>query len=919
MPQAKTYPFKFLDAYAKEDIDLFFGRTDEINTLYEMIFQTNILLVYGASGTGKTSLIQCGLASKFESYDWMAINIRRGTDLNESIEKALTNAAGPTSLASSRFDWLDEETGLVSSNPLERSFQAIHLRNFRPIYLIFDQFEELYILGDSEEQAQFIHTVKEILLVSQPVKIIISIREEYLAHLYAFEKAVPQLLRKKIRIEPMNLDKVSQVLTGISANERSLVRLKETEKETLVEGIFNKIKGEERTLTIQLTYLQVFLDKLYLSVTQDKNRQTEAILTMEALSKFVSIGDVLRDFLEEQVRAVSGQLSKTNTRASIDDIWKILSPFATLEGTKVPIALATIQQRLQQEYDGEIIEQVVLLLTGYRILRYSENQGLYEIAHDSLGAEIAKKRTPEQIKILESETIIRNKYGSRKSGIDYLTVQQIEYIRDVRSKLTITDEEQKFIDSSVRTARFRRISKNITIAGIILVLLLFSLYNFRQRMAADDAKKRAEISQRAADSANKRTTELYLNEENLRKKADAATTRANALKDSTLLIAENLRLEKEISHLHEAEAKKSAAEAQQSAVVALQSRIAAERSAAIADTNLLLAAQASNRAQKLNAAATSITLALQSTLTESKLEKTSLALQAFYLNDKSTNDTWVPEIAEALVKSNLPLSVRPLHRINSGILDIVKANGQLLLITDAGEIRRLDLVKDTTLILWKDMNFQYVNNSVYFADRSGKLYVGDRNKTTHIFDISPAGLKPGGIRKADYADSIQTNILQPYNGHYGSAFEISSKKEWIATGSRSGWLYVAKFGNPGVTLFNRQFQNQNTRINDISFDKDGQFIATGGTDSKVRLTKTNLLESRRPLEFTFPAWVTAISFLDNMQLLIGTADGGLYILTYNQDALAVECQKTLKGKEKELNSNKIYIDKAEFFNYINGR
>ena len=100
MLMEKKYPFKFLDSYTQSDTDMFFGRDEEILALYEMVFQNNILLVYGASGTGKTSLIQCGLAGRFKSYDWLALMIRRGTNINASLEKALTDAGG---------DDLDEE------------------------------------------------------------------------------------------------------------------------------------------------------------------------------------------------------------------------------------------------------------------------------------------------------------------------------------------------------------------------------------------------------------------------------------------------------------------------------------------------------------------------------------------------------------------------------------------------------------------------------------------------------------------------------------------------------------------------------------------------------------------------------------------------------------------------------------------
>ena len=71
-------PFKFLDAYNKEDKDIFFGRDEEVEQLYELVFQSNLTLVYGQSGTGKTSLVQCGLANRFAASDWFNVYIRRG-------------------------------------------------------------------------------------------------------------------------------------------------------------------------------------------------------------------------------------------------------------------------------------------------------------------------------------------------------------------------------------------------------------------------------------------------------------------------------------------------------------------------------------------------------------------------------------------------------------------------------------------------------------------------------------------------------------------------------------------------------------------------------------------------------------------------------------------------------------------------
>ena len=83
-------PFKFLDAYTREDLDQFFGRGEETTQLYELVNQNRLVLLYGPSGTGKTSLIQCGLGNRFEATDWLPLFVRRGAHLPTSLQKALT-------------------------------------------------------------------------------------------------------------------------------------------------------------------------------------------------------------------------------------------------------------------------------------------------------------------------------------------------------------------------------------------------------------------------------------------------------------------------------------------------------------------------------------------------------------------------------------------------------------------------------------------------------------------------------------------------------------------------------------------------------------------------------------------------------------------------------------------------------------
>ncbi len=441
----KIYPFKFLDSYQREDKDFFFGRTEEIETLYQMIFQTRILLIYGTSGTGKTSLIQCGLANKFQSYDWLALYIRRGGNLISSLDKALCDESDGV------FTYDGQSEHIIHNLP--EKLESVYKASFKPIYLIFDQFEELYVLGAKTEQEQFIKTVKEILATDQPVKIILSMREEYLGYLYGLEKEIPQIMRKTLRVEPMMLDKVTDVIRGINNFKHSLVKIKTDEIEAITQEIFERLKGKEKTLTIQLPYLQVFLDKLYINKTNDHDHQTEAEITLEDLKKIGDIEDVLQNFLEEQVREISQELSTAKTVVKTETIWKILSNFCTLEGTKEPISKKEVAERLKPDIVKKLVDQSVDAFAKNRILKKSEIEDLYELTHDALALKIAEKRSEDDISMLEVKRLIKSQTALKAEYREDLSEKQLNFIEPYLAKIApeLNEEEKNYIEESIET------------------------------------------------------------------------------------------------------------------------------------------------------------------------------------------------------------------------------------------------------------------------------------------------------------------------------------------------------------------------------------------------------------------------------------------------------------------------------------
>lgn len=500
----KRYPFKFLDSYGKTDTDIFFGRDPEIEALYEMTFQSDILLVYGASGTGKTSLINCGLASRFQAHDWLALSIRRGNDLNAALQQKLDEAASGADSEAADLDlsWLDEdeESTEAPSSALSQQLQAIYRQYFRPIYLIFDQFEELYVLGSKAEQAEFIRNVQEIQSVEHPVKMIFVIREEYLGHLFEFERSVPQLLRKKLRVEPMNLDKVGQVVRGAAQLKLSNIRLQAGQEKAIIEGIFQKIKGKEQTLAIQLPYLQVFLDKLYLHITGDESRQADALFTTKALSEIGDIGDVLRNFLEEQAIRIQKTLAGRHADLPEDTVWQILSPLATLEGTKEPMLETTLIKRLPT-LAPVVVSEGLRLLEQQRILRFDENEGRYEVAHDSLAARIAEHRNDDEIAILEIRRLVSSQMALKADARELFSEKQLNLIDPYLDKLgleaealELIEESRKWVKATARRKRRRNLIIGSVLALAAVVSIVFGLRANTAAHTADTARQNAERS-----------------------------------------------------------------------------------------------------------------------------------------------------------------------------------------------------------------------------------------------------------------------------------------------------------------------------------------------------------------------------------------------------------------------------------------
>ncbi len=433
-------PFKFLDAYDKEDKKIFFGREKEIDALFNMVFKTPMVMVYGLSGTGKTSLVQCGLATRFDGPDWLPFLIRKNDNINTSLRTSLKGALE-----------LKDHT-----EDLNLLVEKIFYSYFRPVYLIFDQLEELFILGSEKEQMKFMKDIQRLQQAELSCRIIIILREEFIGQLYEFEKIIPSLFDYKLRVEPMTNKYIEEVmLQSFKAFNISL----EPPKEERCLQIIQKLSTGKSN--IPLPYLQVYLDMLY---RVDHQRTypdgTELELpplefTAEEIDKLGKIDDVLELFLSEKSNEIQANLLQNDPSLPENTVKSILDLFVTDEGTKRPVSYIqskkeiTIEKRIEDQIpylSNDNITECLIQLQEARLLRFHGNT--IELAHDTLAALIDKQRTDEQRAISEMRRSIKSSYKIHLQTQDLLTPGQLELYRPHLSQLNLDQSQVQFITDS---------------------------------------------------------------------------------------------------------------------------------------------------------------------------------------------------------------------------------------------------------------------------------------------------------------------------------------------------------------------------------------------------------------------------------------------------------------------------------------
>ncbi|TRU36548.1 MAG: hypothetical protein EWV50_03890 [Microcystis aeruginosa Ma_MB_F_20061100_S20] len=348
-------PYLGLRKFEVDDKDRFFGRDNWIIELTDYLKQQNVLLLLGASGSGKSSLVQAGLIPKLKD-DFGAnklVNLTFVPDVNpfESFYGCLLANRYKQSQA--------KLAQAVKEDTLIKVVEG--LKNNSDLWFIFiDQFEELFTRTPKTERDIFIKgLIKLIENNDSLVKIVMTMRADFL------DKLSPYPSLGKIH------DQYSKMLTDMDESELRLAIAEPAARNGVIfeKGLINQIIADFYEQAGSLPLLQYTLDLLW-----EKNHIQERVLNIKT---YQEIGGVT-GALEKQADKIYSQFNEKQRKAAEEIFLELIS----LEGKEAVSRRADKSSFEQEEMQGEVLYQ--LIDNRLLVSKGEDGKATVEVAHEAL-------------------------------------------------------------------------------------------------------------------------------------------------------------------------------------------------------------------------------------------------------------------------------------------------------------------------------------------------------------------------------------------------------------------------------------------------------------------------------------------------------------------------------------------------------
>jgi len=813
-------PWPGLLSFTEADKRWFRGREAETEELSRVVKAERLTVVSAVSGIGKSSLLQAGLFPTIRKDDIVPIYIRLdystpSPDLRGQVFAAIASAA--------------QFAGFTAPNPksgqsLWEYFYDVRTEfrdsNENPVLpvLVFDQFEEIFTLGKGEQQqassTAFLEELSYLADGTVPpaiqqrwnrkpedkesyvgegqgaYKILISLREDFLAELIDQNRRIGTIDRKNYRLHQ---------LTGTGALA-VVSQASDLVDSTVAEQIVRYVAGEKVSLGSRKSPLgdlpvePALLSVVCRELNNRRRNQSRARITADLLEG--EQDNVIADFYEQSLKDIPAPV-----RAYVED------NLVSVRGARVAAPMENVLaiKGIARESTSSAVDTLV----ERRLLRkeYSGDNVSLWLTHDLLtGVCAASKKTREEIaekalRLRETEEARVQLRKSRRQNLIYLAAA---VVASVAAVFGFVGQYQASESQKKTEAQTLRAENSATEA-------------LQQRTVAEKSATEAVQQRTLADQ--KAIEAEKAAEEAARQKSAAQVSEANAKASEA-----NANQKAEQARLAQIAADKNAADA----ILAKSEATAAQQNTLVANTNL----QATNK--ELDSKKKESDLELAKRLVSEAAGLVSSGQTPRALGNLARALTLDPDsrIAKSLAfdqllrGSNLqgvkPPSgpgldafIHPAMAHPAGVLySAFSPNGTQVATASKDKIIRIWNWRQAELVAQLSGHEKEITFVAFSAD--GKLLVSaSLDQTARIWDLGTRAV----IRTVNHASVVKSAVFSPDSARIITASQDKTAQVWnVSTG--------AKVGEP---------LKHDMTVNFASFSANGRQAVTACADRKGRV------------------------------------------------------------------------------------
>lgn len=845
-------PFPGLRPFTLEECHLFFGREGQVDEILVKLSQNHAITVMGYSGSGKSSLMHCGLVPVLyggfmtdTSPYWQVISTRPGSSPIANLSEAITDHLV-------RHHQIEEKDrpiyrsiigSVLRSGPdgLVEVSKFLQNKEGENIFFMIDQFEELFRHrepGNDDLANEATAYVNLILTATQqkntPVYLAINMRSDFIGECSAFpgltqminssNYLVPQMTReqKRMAIEgPVAVGggKISQrlvkrLLTEVGDNQDQLPILQHALMRTWDYWVANRDPGEP----MDIRHYNA-IGKISQALSIHANEAFEELSSREkeiAQILFKNITEKSSENLGLR-RACKIRLIAELADASESEVIKVVDQFrkpgrsflmpgsqVVLDGSSVVELSHESMMRIWNRLSAWVDEEFE---SAQMYKRISEASAMYQIGKTGLW------RPPDlqlalnwQKKQKPTRTWAQRYDIAFERAIVFLDTSRITYEAEIKN--------QEMLQR--RRLRRARIT-SIVLGAAFIVAMLFLFYGVTQQLKAE----------KAAELANQETQKAILAKQEADRQRDIAEQQTRVANDRLRInneLIQKLNVALQEAQLAKLEAEKQFKEALAQKTIAEQQTIIAEKATEGFKSEFNRAEAALQRANRLLYLSVAQALEAKSVNLDDKDLAGLLAMQGYQFHTQYGGKPYDTYVFRGLYDALTKLSELKTN------YNAVKVPGNL---------------KNKMFALAVSQN----TSTFYTSGDDGFIYQGDYAKQT-------------------------ARVVAGPNPFRNRVLALSRDEQYLVNGSDSSFIQVYRTGSwndkPARVAGHKGF------VNDIKFLPDDSGFISTGADKTLRFTNHRTGEMK--LLVTLPVSLKSIDIKSDGKWLAGVAPTGELVL-----------------------------------------